>query len=212
MKLYSFTLSDLAAVRQETATGGKQGPLPWIAFSSMEGPGDFISWYNGLLAEAEREIDIDAGRFARDDAARTAAAVYDFVSREIALRESGIGSPRTAGETLFMKSGSAEDKVLLARALLDRLGIRSYTAFARSKYLPDPGPVMHHEYFTDILLYVPLDAGNALWLDFSSDRYRCGVTGETVAGTDAYVVVNDFYHRKKVVGAEQGKTGGAVHP
>ena len=203
MKQFSCPLGNLAAVSREKAAGGMLGSLPWVSFSTMDGPGDFVAWYGGLLSEADRDTDIDAGRFARDDAVRTIGAVYDFVARQIALREGGIGFPLPAGDTLFTKSGSAEDKVLLARALLGKLGIRSYTAFARSKHLPDAVTIMHHEYFTSVLLYVPLDEGSALWLDFSSPRYLCGATDEAVDGTDALVMVNDFYHMKKVVSVER---------
>lgn len=201
MLQYSFALNDLGAVKQEQLTGDMRNPLPYVAFSTMEGPGDFITWYNGRISGADSGLDAGAGQFARDSVERTIEAVYEFVARRIGLEKGGIGSPRPAAETWFGKKGSAEDKVLLARMLLEQLGIRSYTAFARSKFLQDPGEVIHHEYFTDILLYVPLDAGSALWLDFSSPANRCGVTRESVAETEAYVVVNDYYHLKKIKNA-----------
>jgi hypothetical protein len=44
-----------------------------------------------------------------------------------------------------------------------------------------------------------MDAGRALWLDFSSPGFRCGVTDEAITGTDAMVIVNDIHHKKKVM-------------
>lgn len=201
-RTYSIVMKDLVPVRMEPLPAGKDGTLHAVSFSTVGAPEDFVTWYNGLLLLSYRPLDMDTGRFAGKNVEQTINAVYEFASHEIALEQGRIGSPSRVDETLFRKSGTVEDKVLLARALLERMGIRSYIAFARNKFLPDPGAMIHNGYFTDILLYVPLEAGKALWLDFSSTGLRCGVTIEAVTGADALVIVNDFHYIKKIMSAE----------
>jgi hypothetical protein len=146
--------------------------------------------------------------FKKDTIEETITAVYNFIARDIELQHAVLFYPDYVENTLFRKRGSAEDKVVLAHAMLERLGIKSYIAFARNKYIPDAGAYVYHDYFTHILLYVPLEIHNALWLDFSNRFDRCGITANSVSGSNALVLVNNTYRIRKVESRDSPSTAG----
>ncbi len=198
LRLHEAVMENIPAVRNEPFSGGRQNCLHYYSFSTMEGIADFTAWYQGLLAQKSADHRMPVERFRKDTLEKTIAGVYDFVAREIELQRNVLYYPDSADNTLFRKSGTVEDKVLLAQDLLRRLDIRSYVAFARNRFLPGGRTDVYPEYFTHILLFVPLDLDNAIWLDFSSRYFRCGVTAGVISGSDAVVLIHDSYRLGRV--------------
>jgi len=208
LQQYSATLVNVPPVKNEPYSGGRMNCLQYYSFSTLDGFDDFVVWYNGLCAGRSGPLASPADSFKKGSIEETIAAVYDFIARDIELQRALLFYPEYADNTLFRKRGSPEDKVILARAMLDSLGVKSYVAFARNKYIPDAGTYVFHDYFTHILLYVPLEMNNSLWLDFSNRFDRCGITAESINGSNALVLVNDSYRIRKVESRDSRSTTG----
>ncbi|HPC39319.1 MAG TPA: hypothetical protein PLD91_00195 [Spirochaetota bacterium] len=197
-QVHEASIDNIPAVKKEPFSGGRQNSLQYYSFSTMDGFSDFSVWYRGIMMRKMSSASVPASRFKKDTLEKTIAAVYDFVAREIRPRRNVLYLPDSPENTLFRKSGTPEDKTLLAQALLQRLGVSSYVAFARNRFLPGSEVCLYPGYFTHVLLCVPLDARDALWLDFSGRYFRCGVTACAVNGADALVMLLDSYTRGRV--------------
>ncbi len=206
LQVHEAVIESIPAIKKEPFAGGRQNCLHYFSFSTMDGLSDFTAWYRGLLVRDETGHIETVNRFKKDTLEKTISAIYDFIAREIELERNILYLPDSAENILFRKSGTPEDKVLLAQTLLKCLGINSYIAFARNRFLPGSGTCVYPEYFTHILLCVPLDVDNALWLDFSSRYFRCGVTSSAVAGSDAVVLLSKEYRLRKVVSLDKRST------
>jgi len=198
LQLHEAVMENIPAIKKEPFAGGRQNCLHYYSFSTMDGFNDFSAWYRGIMARKITSRSVPASRFKRETLEKTIAAVYDFVAREIELQRNVLYLPDSPENTLFRGSGTPEDKVHLARTLLENLGIISYVAFARNRFLPEKADCLYPGYFSHVLLCVPLDVKNALWLDFSGRYFRCGVTACSVDGADALVLLHDSYSRGRV--------------
>lgn len=203
LRLYSASIADIPPVRREQHGGGMNG-LNFYAFSTLQGFSDFAAWYCGLVREASGPVPGQAASFRKERIEETVAGVYDYIAREIETEGAAMFNPAAAEATLTRKKGSVENKVLLAMVMLRGLGVKSYIAFARDRRLPDAGTCVSHDYFTAILLYVPLDIGHALWLDFSDRSLRCGATADGITGANALVLLEKAYRFRKIQGGEAG--------
>jgi hypothetical protein len=203
LKVHSITIDKLPAIKNENSSGKKIDDLCYFSFSTMINLDDFVLWYKGLLTGKMAILDTKLiNALHKETVEESVASVYDFVSRDIQLRGNKMYVPEKIDAVLYRKQGTVEDKVLLAQALLDRLGIKSFVAFARNKLLPDTGNYVSPEIFTHILLYVPLDASESLWLDFSGQVSGCGITEECITDATALIIVNNSF-RKKIIGRQK---------
>ena len=205
--MYRGEFENLEPIQREAISGNRLNHLPFIAFSTMQSIKDFVIWYNGLL-RGNVKVDGSVERFRGDDVGNAVVKVYDFVSREIDLLTNVLYFPEKAQNTLFKKSGSVEDKVILAKSILSSIGIKSYIAFARDGDLPHIGSFISPGIFSKILLYVPLDRQNEIWMDFSNQYYRCGVVDESVVGTEAVVLVRNDYEIKEITDSTVNRKSG----
>jgi len=196
--VYSETVTNIPPVRLGHRSDGRADYPYSYSFTTMQGFGDFVAWYGGLIREASGKSPLNNRVPVRKcKLEETISDVYDFV-REIEPDGTMMFYPLPPETTLFRKKGSVENKALLARALLKDRGIRSYIALARNRSLPEAGEAVTHDYFTAILLYVPLDIDNALWLDFSDRRYPCGVIADNISGVAALVMMHDSFRFRMV--------------
>ena len=195
--IHTATLDNLDSIHEEGFSGNKLNHLPFYSFTSMRDLKEFVVWYNGLLRGAF-DLDDEIEKFKGGDIRGTLQRVYSFVAHEIELLNNVLYYPEKSRNIAFRKSGSAEDKVILAKSILDRIGIRSYIAFTREQYFPDIGGYIAPAMFTRILLYVPLDKKNEIWMDFSNQFYPCGHVDEGVNNADAVILVGNNYEIKEV--------------
>jgi hypothetical protein len=163
---------------------------------------DFVFWYRSLLQEA---FNVETGGvnllFAGRSPDEQIKSVYEFISRKIELKGNIFFSPHNAMDTFYKKSGSAEDKTVLALSMLDGLGIKSYIALTgMNEFTYTTG--FSPEIFTNILLFVPLDVNTGLWMDFSNERFDIGETSSSLTGKDAVVILKDSYEIKKIAGKQ----------
>lgn len=197
--IYSLKLANCSKIIREKNMGSSLNYLPYFAFSTMKGLKDLIYWYNSLLVDA---FHIDPNelkdRFKGKSISDVAGNVYEYVSRDIDLRSNLLFYPEKARNTLYKKSGTVEDKVILAKAILDVLGIRSFIALAKRDDLPNFGSFITPYAFSNILLYVPIDEKSGIWMDFSNQYIHCGAVNDSIADTDAVVMIGDNYEIKKI--------------
>ncbi len=205
--IYSASLKDLKKIQREDFSGSDLNSLPFFTFSTMDNLDDFIRWYGGLLGRPSG-VDIGAiqDRLKGGDALSVVQRAYDYVSGEIDISGDAMFFPDRPADTLFTRKGTPEDRTVLAMSILSELGIRSYLAFCRSDDRPDAGTFVSPYNFSDILLYVPLEEGTGIWLDFSG-RYRpCGSVSEGLVGTEAVVIVGTSYEIMRVSDTAGGRT------
>ena len=170
----------------------------------MDGEEDFRTWYRGLIAGKDSFIahadvpDLNGG-----STVETVENVYYYILKEIALLGSSLYSPSRAADTLFRKRGSAEDRVILAKTLLQEKGIYSCIAFARDRFLPPAEAYISPETFTDMLLYVPLDQDRGIWLDFSQDVLACGMVKSSINGAESLVLFSKRHEYMTVSGEQE---------
>ncbi|MCP4138654.1 MAG: DUF3858 domain-containing protein [bacterium] len=217
--IYSIELSGLKAIDRESFIGSSLTALPNFSFTTMNTFKDFITWYNGLLRGKDmpltRElVETLKKEIIKDQSTSTLEVikkVYDFVSREIDLQKNVLYYPERPHNVLAKKRGTVEDKAILAKAILESLGIRSYIAFTGKQYWPDFNGFISPYVFSNILLYVPLDLENSLWIDFSSKYYRCGMVTGGIEGSKAHILLKKNFEIKKVVRKESQQKKGTYH-
>ncbi|HOO70984.1 MAG TPA: DUF3857 domain-containing protein [Spirochaetota bacterium] len=203
--VYTLTAQNLEQKQREVYSGSAMNTLPFYSFSAMMNENDMIYWYHGLCAGKDDTgsaavPEIPAG----GELEETVGAVYSYVVREINLTANTIYNPGYPEDTLFNKRGSAEDRALLARALLKQQGIASYIALARSRFLPERGSYISRSSYSDILLFVPVDREHGLWLDFSSDSLACGMVNNSLCGTRALILLSENYEYRDIAFNEAG--------
>jgi len=204
--VYSLELNDLPAVHREEYIGSRLNALPFVGFSTMKELKDVVSWYNGLLAGTSDYADeAFLSRFKGRGFEETLRMVYGYVSREIDLRGKELYDPDKASDTMYRKSGTVEDKAVLAKSMLEGLGIKSYVALVKGGAFPYTGTSCRRTCFPNVLLYVPAGKGEGEWLDFSNQYYGCGTVSESVAGTDAMVINSRRVRAEKSADAGRGR-------
>lgn len=200
-KLYSLILKNMPASDRESCAGDAMNNHNFYAISSMEDEDDFVNWYQGMLVgKTTLPASFSPDSLKGGTIEKTIANVYEFVSRGIKLSDESQYHPEDLADILGRKRGSAENKSLLARAILQRLGIAAYLSFARDTYLPDPGGFVSPDNFTSTLLYVPLDMNDSRWLDFSNSYFRCGNVADSLAGSRGLVILHRGYQKKIITG------------
>jgi hypothetical protein len=153
--LYSMEMGPQKAVHREGYMGSRLNYLPWFAFSTMSDMREFVSWYNGLLRGTSRiDPEFCRTRFAGGDTDATLKKVYEYVARDVDLRSRLLYYPGVADDTSYIKRGTAEDKAVLAKAILENLGIASFLALASPAGFPATGDFVSPHIFTDVLLFV----------------------------------------------------------
>jgi len=153
---------------------------------------EFAIWYNGLVRDAFALPGEDIrARFAGGSVDETARRIYAFVSREIDLSGNVLYFPEKAATTMMKRRGTPEDKAVLARAMLESLGIRSYFAFTSGRDFPDLRGFVSPRIFSHVLLYVPIDRLAGVWMDFSQAYNGYGVVDPEIEGTEAMVIIRD---------------------
>ncbi len=197
-RLYSIELENLPAIKK-SAPGKTDGPLHF-SFSTMNDLNDFVWWHEGLRSESgSSPPDIQLiESLLKKSLVDTVSAVYKFVDTTIQLEGNNIYSHDSLETILARKRGTSGDRVRAAQYLLERLGIVSFTAFARDKHMQEPEDFVSPDIFTHTLLYVPLDTSESLWLDFSGARRACGSPEECLSNSDAVVIVNNSFKKKKI--------------
>ncbi|MBN1498780.1 MAG: hypothetical protein JW982_01370 [Spirochaetes bacterium] len=203
LNVYSFELNGLHEIENEYYTGDSRRNMPSFGFTNITSADDLIRWYSGYFPEFK---DLDFGSELKispeTDVSSKIEAVYNFVSRKISTNGNFYFYPADPEDILFLKKGTVEDKVFLARQMLHQLGIESFPALVR-----DDNLMKENIYFKDslngILLYVP---SVKMWLDFSSEYYPAGNVDEFYENNTALVVGPEEIRRVKVSGIAESSS------
>ncbi len=195
---YSISAENLSVASRDE--GSKNERLPLFSFSTMGTIEDIAAWYRGLLSgKIHIPMTGNIEKLRGESAASTVAKVYDFVSRGLELEDNILYRPSPAEDVLYKKKGSPEDKVILTRAILERLEIKSYPVFALKSSFKRDENYMSHERFSHLLVYVPIDISRGIWLDYSSVQFPCGTVDAGLEGTDGYIILKDEVIKKTIV-------------
>ena len=201
-KVYTVSASSLPARHREQDSGHASNVLPYAGFTAMKNEEDLLYWYRGLMSGTALCCEEQSGiRISGADSEETVRRIHAFVTEEIRLAGNYLLTPEKAEDILFNKRGTAHDRAVLARALLEKHGITSYMALARNKYLPDPGGYISFQTCTHALVYVPLSPDKGLWLDFSSDYVPCGMVSGPLVGARALVLLSNIHEYRTISAA-----------
>jgi len=199
-RIHSFSAADLPPIYNEFFSGSDYNCLPYFHFSTMKDSREVMSWYAGLVNRMSEPVNIppaaDAPAASKEEAI---SSVYHAVSRDVFLQRNVLYYPEDADTTWYRKSGTVEDKVILARTLLRQRGIESYMGLSRHSYLPRADAITNPELFSSPLLYVPLTVDQGYWLDFSNTFLPLGTVSPTLEGTTAYILINNDTMVQKTV-------------
>jgi len=208
-KIYTITAKNSPPVQHEFFSGSHEVNLPCFSFSTMDTYNDFCQWYRGLAKKTYEKIILPHGTDLNGkNFIETVKKVYDYVSREIILQGNVIYYPEKPKNTVFNRSGSVEDKILLAQAILKEMGFKSYIAFSRKKHLPENVKFISPDYFTDMLLYVPVDSKKNIWMDFSNQYYSLGNVSHVLSGSKALILLKNGYKWKRIHAEKESYTSG----
>lgn len=103
--------------------------------------------------------------------------IHFYVMASVSKRDSVNFSPGDTASVLTNGRGSVEERTLLAKAILDQKGIKSFISFRKNR----TGLIDR------ILLYVPEKRDSGYWLDF----YGEGILDKTESGYDALVITGE---------------------
>jgi len=106
--------------------------------------------------------------------------IYDFITKKIVTQNATSG---TITDALIMGTGSVQDKTLLAKVMLDHLGIANDLLIVSGDDIPQneagiPSPGLYGRY----ILHLPGKPGNIEYLDLSSQYRPVGVLGDMLQG------------------------------
>ncbi|MFC1670451.1 tetratricopeptide repeat protein, partial [Spirochaetota bacterium] len=207
-KVYSLELRGLGKIYREDFSGSSLNSLPYFSFSTMKNLDDFRIWYDGLLMGKDEFLSFDPIKMIYPKAdlksikeknvSDIIEKVYGYISREINLQKNLLYYPELAENIMYNKKGTTEDKVILAKAILKKLNIKSYIVFTRKKYMPKNKMYISPAAFSNILLYVPVDIKKSIWLDFSSEYFKCGEVNPAIKGTNSVILLKNGVIRKKI--------------
>jgi tetratricopeptide (TPR) repeat protein len=199
----NFPDSTVVTVRSHDSPGiPKESSLPPVGdmaptFQVVIFPGDASllgRWYRGLTgSEAMHSPELDSkllelseNRDMKNSGLRLIHTVYDWLQSSVLASDSGLYSPDNPRRILDSRSGSVENKTLLMKFFLERLGISSVPVLVRTTDLSQadfsrPNPSL----FNDILLRVDL-SGSFTWLDFSNKFFPFGHIGWDKYGAQGF--------------------------
>ncbi|HOE10264.1 MAG TPA: hypothetical protein PLQ35_05655 [bacterium] len=160
-------------VREESHMPPVSEVVPCLRFSTWVDWRFFLeNWREQLLGRTEdgSELDEMIGLFDPSDP-DLVRKVYDWVQKEI---EPAAGSYTTL-DTAILRTGSAQEKTLLAQTILTRLGKQSdpslvITNKPEDGFAPQPGSTVSGQ----LLLRVETGGENPIWLDFNSRHIAMG--------------------------------------
>ncbi len=141
----------------------------------------FAEWYRGLLNYTEKPFLKSSINFSdKDSFEDIIGKVHLYILLSVS-KTGGIDfNPRGINYTAGIGKGTVEERTLLAKAILQSRGIKSYIAFRKnSTGLIDK-----------ILLYVPENMGRDYWLNFYGD----GISDKMEPGSVAIVITGDGYN------------------
>lgn len=194
----SLEISSNTLMHRKENSAHRFATLPVYSFSTIPDLKDLVHWYNGLL-KGKMEIDTGLTRaFKGKNFNKIIEQVHAYVTHEIDLMGNLLFYPKKAINTIYKKSGSVEDKVILMKALLEEIGIKSYIALTHESDFPKTGGLINPAIFSRILLYIPTTMAKGMWVDFSNKNYSCGVVNQKVIGTRALVLVGNDYEIKTI--------------
>lgn len=139
---------------------------------------NFAEWYKKISDftgqfTAEKNTEFAAG----DSFEKKLKSIHFYVMSEI-IKSGNINlRPDKIERVLSSGKGTVEEKTHLAKAILEKLGIKSYISFIKSG----------SELINKILLYVPENKNSGYWLDFSGEGFPENIK----PGYIAFVITGD---------------------
>lgn len=193
----TFSLKEIPKIKEETNNGSLFTSVPSFVFSSFTTERDFLSWYKGNFP-SKKSLSLPDS-IVRDDSHTLTKIhkIYQFVNNIVDTTNYSNFFPREPGDTLYTKTGSAEDKVFLCRQILSQYGIESFPALIQNKFFINDD-FISIDNTNEILLYIPTET-SGLWLDFSKRYLNAGDVSSEYTGCQAFIIKNTKLLSKQVI-------------
>jgi len=141
---------------------------------------EFADWYSKVLAYEEKhaaEMNISVPENKKTE--NIIRGIHFYIMSSISNSGDLDFNPDEMESVLNLGKGTVEERTLLAKAILEKKGIKSFISFRKSK----------DGLIDKILLYVPEKRDRGYWLDF----YGEGILDKMESGYDALVITGEGY-------------------
>ena len=193
---YSWQFRDCEQIITEPGMVPIPNLAPRLLYSSLEDWDDLGGWFrdqyfdklSGDQTVRERVKTITEGLTSTDDKIR---AISFYLIKEVRTVWLGLGNtgyePTLAPKILANKYGDRMDKTVLYLSMLREIGVQGFPAFvnhARVDFVDLPAI----KQFNDLLVYLPQESGDGLWIDLTGETTEYGVLPDEEAGQRVFVV------------------------
>jgi hypothetical protein len=181
----SYNVSNIPSIRNENNNGMKELHLPYYQFSEPNGLQVYIKMLAGNFdsTQADKKLPDPINQN------ETIHQIYSSIQNEFYDLPFTSFVPRHFEDTVYFKSGSEIDKIILCQNLLEKKGIISYPAIIKNP-LTDSNRTHTRSSYYGAILHIP---DNDLFLDFSSRYFSPGSISDAYVDESAvYISANTF--------------------
>jgi len=140
----------------------------------------FAEWYSKVIIYAGKLAVVnDSEVFDNENMKSALKRIHFNIMTSISKRGDVNFNPRKAEFILKHREGTVEERTLLAKAILENNGVRSFISFKKSR----------EGLINKVLLYVPENRGRGYWIDF----YGEGIINNLESGSDAIVLTGEGF-------------------
>ncbi len=152
-----------------------------VAEISRFSSGDvFAGWYSNVISYSGKvSSEKISGLPEKENLTQFVRGLHFYIMSSISKTGEVDFSPRRSETVLLHGYGTVEERTLLAKAILEAKGIKSYVSFRKSK----------EGLIDKMLLFVPENRGSGYWVDF----YGESISDKMESGYDAIVITGEGY-------------------
>ncbi|MFW5860906.1 MAG: tetratricopeptide repeat protein [Spirochaetota bacterium] len=164
-----------------------------INFTNCQTWQDFGVVFKGIVKKSGEEFHMANILFPGNKDVRSLIRnVYNRVQRNISLKNGDILNVRRSVDVLSSGKGTVAEKAVLAKYMLEGKGVKSYLAFTMKRGSESfYGKSANYGRIERVMLYVPLNNNDSVWLDFSNHGHDAGVLHQDVDGAETIVLAGD---------------------
>lgn len=140
----------------------------------------FAEWYSKVIKYAEKNADEIKVTFSENDNTESILKkVHFYVMTSVSGRGDINFGPAEMNSVLARGEGTVEERTLLAKAILEKNGVKSFVSFRKNR-----GGLIDK-----MMLYVPEKRGSGYWLDFYGDS----ILEKMESGYEALVLTGEGF-------------------
>lgn len=187
---YEINFKNLKKKIYEKYSGYFSNNLLTYCFTTVQTNNEFVFWYKGKWPHENSSINFYTKLINKNDSKKEIISkVFKYVSQQIDKSGNLYFSPQSYEKTIQNKKGSIEDKVFLTKQILSKLKIKSFIALVKKSLPKNQNFVITNHTVKTILLYIPLNENESLWLDFSNKHFNTGTVRSSLNGLNAVILL-----------------------